>query len=112
MIYRNLGDRSFSAAPAFAALGDPTRLSIIVGLGTSGPLSTMSLTSRTTLSRQAVSKHLRALEDAGFVEGQKLGRDRIWQLRPSKIEEINTYLARISAEWDEALKRLRDLVEK
>jgi DNA-binding transcriptional ArsR family regulator len=107
----NLAARSPSAAPAFAALGDPTRLGIIVQLGKQGPLSTMTLTSATALSRQAIAKHLNVLETAGFVNGQQEGRDRIWQLRKSRLEQMNAYLTQISTQWDQALERLRDFVE-
>src|ERR1700737_801080 len=100
-----------SAAPIFAALGDPTRLTIVTRLGAGGPLSTMSLTAGTEVSRQAITKHLRALEDAGLVRGGRVGRDRVWELQIARFAQLRGYLDQISAQWDEALARLRTLVE-
>lgn len=99
------------AAAAFAALGDPTRLGIMIRLGSCGPLSTMRLTAATELSRQGITKHLRALEAAGLVHGRRVGRDRVWELRTGCLDEVGVYLAQISAQWDDALERLRRFVE-
>lgn len=100
-----------TAAPAFAALGDPTRLDVVMRLGDQGPLSTASLTAGTTFSRQAVTKHLNALERAGLVRSARVGRDRIWELEAPLLAELRGYMEAICAEWDRALERLRILVE-
>ncbi len=95
----------------FAALGDSTRLGIVYRLSARGPLSTMSLTAATPLSRQAMSKHLQALQRVGIVYSRRSGRDRVWKLQTARFAEIRGYLAEISAQWDQAIERLRDLVE-
>jgi DNA-binding transcriptional ArsR family regulator len=100
-----------TAAPIFAALGNRTRLGIVRRLGAGGPLSTRRLTAGTRMSRQAIAKHLRALEDAGIVRGERIGRDRIWELQTRRFEELSGYLNEISAQWDAVLARLRTLVE-
>lgn len=100
-----------TAAPAFAALGDPTRLAMVARLCRLGPLSTASLTAGTDVSRQAVTKHLLALQDAGLVRSERAGRDRVWELKPQRLAELRAYVEAISVQWDEALVRLRDLVE-
>ncbi|HET6605761.1 MAG TPA: metalloregulator ArsR/SmtB family transcription factor [Rhodopila sp.] len=74
------------AAPIFAALGDPTRLGIVSRLSESGPLSTMHLTAATVMSRQAVTKHLQALEQAGIVQSRRAGRDRVWGLQAARFQ--------------------------
>jgi len=99
------------AAPIFAALGDPTRLGIVSRLSESGPLSTMHLTAATVMSRQAVTKHLQALEQAGIVQSRRAGRDRVWGLQAARFQEAGSYLAAISAQWDTAIDRLRRFVE-
>jgi DNA-binding transcriptional ArsR family regulator len=99
------------AAPVFAALGDRTRLRIVARLCEGGPLSIARLTEGATVSRQAVTKHLRALAEAGLVRSERAGRERIWELRPGRLAEVRRYLDRISAQWDEALGRLRKFVE-
>lgn len=99
------------AAPVFAALGDATRLRIVARLCDGGPLSIIRLTNGARVSRQAITKHLHALEDAGLVRSGRTGRERIWELRTERLTEVRRYLDQISAQWDEALARLRTLVE-
>jgi len=100
-----------SAAPLFAALGDETRLQLLLQLSRQGPGSIASLSARAVVSRQAVSKHLRVLAEAGYVRGERLGREHVWRLKPERLKEAQAWLDRISAEWDEALGRLKGFVE-
>ena len=103
--------RASNAAPVFAALGDETRLHLVARLGREGPLSIAKLTERTTITRQAVAKHLRVLEDAGLVQGARDGRESVWQLEPKRIEDARAHLETISRQWDDTLERLRAFVE-
>lgn len=98
-------------APIFAALGDETRLSLVVRLSSGGARSIASLTAETELTRQAVTKHLRVLETAGLVRSMREGRESLWELSPRRIDEAKRYLDRISATWDARLDRLAKLVE-
>lgn len=99
-------------APVFAALGDATRLQIVTRLCRGGPMSIARLTEGTGVSRQAVTKHLRALEQAQLVRGTRAGRERVWELRTARIAEVRRYLEQISSRWDEAVGRLRIFVEQ
>lgn len=99
------------AAQTFAALGDVTRLRIVTRLCHGGPSSIARLTQGGAVTRQAVAKHLRALEDAGLVRGARVGRERIWELETGRLAEVRGYLDQISTQWDDALARLRVLVE-
>ena len=101
-----------SAAPLFAALGDETRLELIARLCTHGPQSITRLTVGAHITRQAITKHLHALASAGVIRSQRDGRERIWQVQTKRLGEVRLYLAQISAQWDEALARLRAVVEK
>ena len=100
------------AVPVFAALGDPVRLAIVMRLCADGPMPTMRLTQRSAISRQAVTKHLRVLEEAGLVRSDRVGRDRAWRIEPNQLIRTRDYLERISAQWDARLERLRALVEE
>ena len=100
-----------TAAPVFAARGDPTRLSIVARLCTHGPQSITALTDATDVTRQAVTKHLVALEDAGLVRGSREGRERIWELQGKRLADARGYLEQISSQWDAAIERLRAFVE-
>jgi len=99
------------AAPVFAALGDSVRLAIVTQLCAGGPLPTIRLKQRTELSRQAITKHLRILEEAGLVSSHRVGRDRAWRIEPHQLARTRDYLERISAQWDARLERLRAFVE-
>jgi DNA-binding transcriptional ArsR family regulator len=111
-----LGQNIFAArlpdgATLFAALGDPVRLAIIARLCGDGPLPTIELKQGTSLSRQAVTKHLRILEDVGLVRSDRVGRDRSWRIEARQLAKTRDYLDEISAQWDARLKRLQSLVE-
>jgi DNA-binding transcriptional ArsR family regulator len=99
------------SAPLFAALGDQTRLVIIARLSSGRPLSIVRLAEGTGVTRQAVTKHLLVLAQAGLVTSARAGRERVWELEPEPLREAQRSLARISAQWDDALGRLKAFVE-
>jgi DNA-binding transcriptional ArsR family regulator len=101
-----------AAAPVFAALGDPTRLRLVALLCAGGAMSIAQLTGGTDVTRQAVTKHLQVLADAGVVRDAKLGRERMWELEPARLDEARRSLDAIAAQWDAALGRLRAFVER
>jgi DNA-binding transcriptional ArsR family regulator len=103
--------RVADAAPLFAALGDPTRLTLVRRLSRDGPLSIAHLSEGAAVSRQAISKHLDALSDAGIVAGTRRGREHIWELRTKRLEVARRYLADVSAQWDSAIGRLEAFLE-
>jgi DNA-binding transcriptional ArsR family regulator len=98
-------------AAVFAALGDPTRLDVVLRLARGEPLSISRLTAERPLSRQAVTKHLRVLERAGVVHGTRTGRETRFALDPAALDEARAGLEAISRQWDDALARLRAFVE-
>lgn len=95
----------------FAALGDPTRLEMVARLCADGPMSTMRLGSGSGRTRQAISKHLQVLADAGLVRAVRRGREAIWQLEPDQLQQARSYLEEISRQWDHALASLKTFVE-
>ncbi len=99
-------------APVFAALGDRTRLSLLMTLSDGRNRSIASLSAQSRLTRQAVTKHLRVLEEAGLVSSARMGRETLFAYRPEPVAEARSYLDRVSAQWDEALGRLRAFVER
>ena len=101
-----------SAAPLFAALGDETRLQIVARLSTSGPLSITRLAEGFPMTRQAITKHLRVMEEAGLVRSIAQGRESLWQVEAARVEQARRHLDRLSARWDERLARLKRFVER
>ena len=63
------------------------------------------------ITRQAITKHLRVMEEAGLVRSTHHGRESIWQLEQKRLAEVRRYLQTISAQWDEVLGRLKQFVE-
>ena len=100
------------SAPVFAALGDATRLHVVSRLSRQGPLSITQLTEGADVTRQAVTKHLNVLATAGLVHDFRQGRERVWELRTRRLEEARRALDAISKRWDDAIERLRAIVEE
>src|SRR5580658_6256640 len=100
-----------SGATVFAALGDRTRLSLVAKLCHGLPYSISQLTRGSKLTRQAITKHLRVLENAGFVHSVAFGRESLFEFDPEPIGEIKEYLDFVSEQWDQALSRLKSFVE-
>lgn len=100
------------AATVFAALGDPTRLGLMHRLSTEGPLSITRLSEGTGMTRQAVTRHLRTLGEAGLLQDRKEGRDHVFSLDAKRLEVARQYLDDVSAQWDAAAERLRAFVER
>jgi len=109
---RNRPSALKARASAFAALGDETRLSVLVKLTNGKPQSISRLTAGTRLTRQAVTKHLRVLEGAGVVRCLRIGRESRFELETEPIDDVRRYLEDVSRQWDSALARLKSLVEE
>ena len=102
-----------AVAPAaiFAALGDSTRLALIARLSGDGPQSIASLAADFDISRQAISKHLRVMSDAGLARCGRKGREAVWQLEQGGLADAERYLHAIAKDWDDRLRRLKVMVE-
>ena len=98
-------------AAVFAALGAETRLALVEKLSTGAPQSISRLAEGSTLTRQAITKHLRILEDAGVVQCVRVGRESLFEFKSEPLKELQSYLERVSEQWDEALSRLKAFVE-
>lgn len=95
----------------FSALGDPRRLAIVARLQERGSMSVSSLCEGMSVSRQAVSKHLKTLSQARLVSVRKSGRETLYSLELSRLEEANAFLVQVGMKWDRALERLKSHVE-
>ncbi len=98
-------------ASVFFALGDKTRLQLIAVLCAGGAFSITQLAVGTDFTRQAVTRHLQVLADAGLVTHLKSGRERLWQFEPAHMDEARRSLELIGRQWDEALGRLKSSLE-
>ncbi len=100
------------SALLFAALGDPTRLELVRHLSQDGPASISTLAGHFDVSRQAVTKHLEYLAEAGVIDGRREGRERVWSLNPDRLAEARRSLKLIAQGWDDALARLKAHLEE
>lgn len=98
-------------ASVFFALGDVTRLRLVAVLCADGAFSITQLTANTDISRQAVTKHLQVLAEAGLVQDLKMGRERLWQFDPTQVEAARQSLEIIGKQWDQALAKLKAFAE-
>ena len=98
-------------AAIFAALGDETRLALVAKLCGGQAHSISQLAAGSRLTRQAITKHLRVLERAGIVGSVRAGRESRFKFDPEPIAGLKEYLDFVSAQWDEALSRLKAFVE-
>lgn len=98
-------------ASVFFALGDRTRLQLVAVLCAGGAFSIAQLTANTDLTRQAVTRHLQVLADAGLVKDLKIGRERLWQFDPAQMEEARKSLEVVGRQWEQALESLKASLE-
>lgn len=96
----------------FAALGDETRLALVRQLAEKGPGSISALAESFQVTRQAVTKHLQFLAAAGIIDGKRAGREHVWTLNLSRIDEAQRCLEIIAHGWDDALLRLKSHLEE
>lgn len=104
-------EAAVQAAPVFTALGDPTRLSLVITLADGEARSIVELSRDAGMTRQAVTKHLRVLEGAGLVAGRRAGRETRFVYQPEPVTAAAGCLESIGRQWESALGRLKLLVE-
>jgi DNA-binding transcriptional ArsR family regulator len=100
------------SAPVFAALGDETRLRILAKLSSQGPLSISRITDGEAMTRQAITKHLGVLSEAGLVRDLRQGRERLWEVDPEPLQAARSVLDVVGQAWDQRLSRLKAFVEE
>ena len=97
----------------FAALSDPTRREVIRRLSEEeGPVTLAELAAELPVTRQAVTKHLVVLEEAGLVTASGDTRRKRYRLTPRPLADAMGWMVDVGAEWDERLDALRRHVER
>ena len=92
----------------FSALSDPSRRHLLESLADRESASLTELAAQLPVTRQAVSKHLAALVDAGLVAASRVGRETRYRLTPEPLVDALTWMERVGGQWDARLARLRD----
>lgn len=97
---------------AFSALGDPTRVGIVMRLAEAGEVDATELARPFEISQPAVSRHIRILEEAGWVTRRRVGNRRPVRLNPSRLEEVHVWTGRLRATLAANFARLDALLEE
>jgi DNA-binding transcriptional ArsR family regulator len=100
------------AGAVFAALSDPTRREVVRSIAVEGGASATELADRLPISRQAVAKHLTALQDAGLVAPERAGRHVRYRLTPEPLGEAMSWMVEVGAQWDERFRALGSLLSE
>ena len=96
----------------FFALADPTRRRVVETLLAEGETSVPALTGRLPMSRQAVAKHLAALDEAGLLDRRPgKGREVRYALKPGALSPAADWIGQAERAWDRRLVRLKRAVE-
>jgi DNA-binding transcriptional ArsR family regulator len=99
--------RDHDVGLVFAALADETRRTVMRCLADGGPSTATQLAAQLPVSRQAVAKHLAALDEAGLVQMERCGREARYKLTPHRLTEAVSWMANCGADWDDRLAALR-----
>jgi ArsR family transcriptional regulator, cadmium/lead-responsive transcriptional repressor len=95
----------------WSAIGDPSRLRVLDLLVVNGDVSASWLAGQVPFSRQAVSKHLVVLEQAGLISRRKVGREVLYQVDAGRLDQATRALADLAAAWDRRLATIKRLAE-
>jgi len=94
----------------FRAIADPTRRNILTMLST-GERSLNEISAAFEMTRPAVAKHIKVLEEGGLVQIRKQGRVRLHRLQPERLKTVSDWLSFFDHFWDEKLVDLKHAVE-
>jgi len=95
----------------FQALADPTRRRIVEALRR-GETEVGALVDQAGIHQSGVSRHLRILNDAGFVSVRPDGQRRLYSLRPEPFRELDAWLAAYRGLWERRFDRFAAALEK
>ena len=95
----------------FDALSDGTRRGLLASLGERGPATATELAAELPVTRQAVSKHLAALAEAGLVTAERSGREVRYRPTPEPLSGAMAWMAGVGAQWDRRLAALQRQLE-
>ncbi|MEP0005753.1 MAG: metalloregulator ArsR/SmtB family transcription factor [Balneola sp.] len=95
----------------FQAIADPTRRAILVLIATQA-LTPNALADQFDITRQAVSKHIKILNECELLEQEKVGREIYYELKIDKMKEVDQWLEQFRKIWENRFDQLDDLLTK
>jgi DNA-binding transcriptional ArsR family regulator len=90
----------------FEALGDPGRRALVEAIAARGDATATELAAQLPVTRQAVSKQLAALADAGLLHSTRSGRETRYEVTPEPLDGAVAWMVEVGAVWDERLAKL------
>ena len=96
---------------AFQTLADPTRRLIVEAL-LRDEAAVNDIVARVDIHQSGVSRHLRILHEAGFVQVRPEGSKRFYSLRPEPFRELDTWLTRFRSLWEARLEKFAEVLER
>lgn len=95
----------------WAAIGEPSRRRVLDLLVQRGEASASWLAERVPFTRQAVSKHLVVLEQAGLISRRKQGREVLYQVNATRLDQATRAMTEVAQQWDRRLETIKRLAE-
>jgi DNA-binding transcriptional ArsR family regulator len=102
--------RPQASSDIYSAIADPTRRAILDRLR-AGPAPVNAILRDFPQSRPAISKHLRVLREADVVVEQRVGRERIYRIRPEKLHQVAAWIEGYRFFWQSSLENLKNHLE-
>ena|SRR5579884_2439782 len=96
----------------FSALAEPNRRGIVELLSIKGQLSATEISDKFKVTPQAVSQHLKVLREAELVQVEKRAQQRIYQLNPDKVDELESWIKKLRQRWEERFDALDKVLER
>lgn len=93
----------------FQAISDPTRRAILTLLA-AGAMTPNALAEQFDTTRQAISKHIKILNECEMLEQEKAGREIYYQLKIDKMKEIDTWLEQFRKIWEDRFDQLDQIL--
>jgi len=112
MTPRSLGATDAEAGAVFGALADGTRRRLWQAVSDHGPVTATALAADLPITRQAVTKHLRVLGDAGLVRADRVGRETRYVAERDPLRAAAEWIADADAAWGARLDRLKARAER
>jgi DNA-binding transcriptional ArsR family regulator len=91
----------------FGALADPTRRGVLRLVASAGPVTATELATQLPVTRQAITKHLGVLGDAGLVDATREGRETRYRAQLEPLDAVTSWIGEVGTAWDDRLHRLR-----
>jgi DNA-binding transcriptional ArsR family regulator len=103
-------DQSIPLNTVFHALADPTRRAVIQRLS-GGAATVTELSEPFDMALQSFVQHLKVLEDCGLINSRKVGRVRMCQIAPDRLDGAQEWISELRIAWEKHLDRLDEYLE-